>query len=185
MADVLWAAATRHPFLHAVRDGTITDSAFDSWLAQDALFVADLLSFQARLLARAPRPAQGVLAAGCAALVAELDWFEDKASQRGIDLDQPALPATVAYGELLTRLEDSPTDAALTALWVIERVYLMAWTSASSPASPFKEFVDHWTDSDFVAYVEALGDVADPVEYASLVDEVLAHEIEFWDMALA
>ncbi|HEX7824364.1 MAG TPA: TenA family transcriptional regulator, partial [Mycobacterium sp.] len=76
MLDPLWSAATRHPFLDAVRDGTIADEAFDRWLAQDALFVADLLAFQARLLGRAPRHAQAVLAGGCVALVSELDWFE-------------------------------------------------------------------------------------------------------------
>jgi hypothetical protein len=30
--DPLWSAATRHPFLAALREGTITDSAFDRWL---------------------------------------------------------------------------------------------------------------------------------------------------------
>jgi thiaminase/transcriptional activator TenA len=30
--DRLWTAATRHPFLDAVREGTITDLAFDRWL---------------------------------------------------------------------------------------------------------------------------------------------------------
>src|SRR5258708_14535308 len=90
--DRLWTAATRHPFLDAVREGTITDSAFDRWFGQDALFVGDLLTFQARLLARAPRPAQRGLHGGCLALVAELDWFEVQAARRGIDLGQPALP---------------------------------------------------------------------------------------------
>ncbi|MDK3255060.1 hypothetical protein [Blastococcus capsensis] len=56
-----WSGATAHPFLHAVRDGTVPEPAFDTWLVQDARFVADLLRFQARLLARAPRPAQAVL----------------------------------------------------------------------------------------------------------------------------
>jgi thiaminase len=74
--DSLWTAATRHPFSGAVRDAKIADAAFDRWLAQDALFVADLLTFQARLLARAPRPAQRILAQGCLALAQELDWFE-------------------------------------------------------------------------------------------------------------
>jgi thiaminase/transcriptional activator TenA len=143
--DSLWTAATRHPFLDAVRDGTITDSAFDRWLAQDALFVADLLTFQARLLARAPRPAQVVLAGGCAALVAELDWFEDQATRRGLDLNTSALPATLAYRELLQRLDAAPYEAAVTALWVIERVYLLAWTSAASDSTPFSEFVEHWS----------------------------------------
>ncbi len=89
-----WARATRHPFLAAVRDGTLPDGAFDTWLVQDALFVADLLRFQARLLARAPRPAQAVLAGGLVSLVAELDWFEEQAAARGLDLHAAPLPAT-------------------------------------------------------------------------------------------
>ena len=48
-----WDAATRHPFLRAVGGGTA--STFGVWLAQDALFVANLVVFQARLVARAPR----------------------------------------------------------------------------------------------------------------------------------
>ena len=50
-----WSHATRHPFLEAVRDGPLTESAFEAWLAQDYRFVSDLLAFQGRLLARAPR----------------------------------------------------------------------------------------------------------------------------------
>ena len=92
---------------------------------QDALFVGDLVTFQARLLARAPRTAQTVLAGGCVALVAELDWFEDQAAQRGMNLEQTALPATLAYRELLGRLDATPYEAAVTALWVLERVYLL------------------------------------------------------------
>ena len=88
MSDELWTSATRHPFLNAVRDGTITDEAFDRWLVQDAIFVADLLKFQARLLARSPRRAQAVLVSGCAALVAELDWFEEQARRR-LDSETP------------------------------------------------------------------------------------------------
>lgn len=97
MHDDLWDAATRHRFLDQVRDGTIGDSEFNRWLVQDALFIADLLTFQARLLARAHRTAQSTLAAGCSALVDELDWFDEQAARRGIDLDRPALPATLAY----------------------------------------------------------------------------------------
>jgi formylaminopyrimidine deformylase / aminopyrimidine aminohydrolase len=52
-----WARATRSPFLDAVRDGSLPPAVFDTWLVQDAHFLGDLLRFQARLLARAPRPA--------------------------------------------------------------------------------------------------------------------------------
>jgi thiaminase/transcriptional activator TenA len=183
--DSLWAAATRHPFLDAVRDGTISDAAFDRWLVQDAAFVADLLTFQARLLARAPRHAQAVLAGGCVALVDELDWFARQATRRGLDLNAPALPTTLAYRMLLQRLDVEPYDAAVTALWVLERVYLLAWRSAASGSSPFAEFVEHWTAPAFADYVDALGKLADPDSYDELVGEVLSHEVAFWEMALA
>jgi thiaminase/transcriptional activator TenA len=182
--DDLWTAATRHPFLDAVREGTISESAFNRWLAQDALFVGDLLTFQARLLARAPRSAQGVLAGGCVALVDELDWFEQQAARRDIDLAEAPLPATSGYRELLQRLDTLPFDAAVTALWVLERVYLLAWTHASSAASPFGEFTRHWTDPAFASYVDALGESASPTEHDDLVAVVLTCEVSFWDMAL-
>ncbi|MGP4058406.1 TenA family transcriptional regulator [Mycobacterium sp. 4D054] len=184
MLDELWATATRHRFLADVREGTITDADFDRWLVQDAVFVADLLTFQARLLARAPRPAQTTLAGGCAALVSELDWFDWQAAQRGIDTDQPALPATLKYRELLQRLDTAPYEAAITALWVIEKVYLLAWATAASDSSPYREFVEHWTAPGFADYVRALEGLATPAGHDDVIAEVLSHEVAFWDMAL-
>jgi len=183
--DDPWTAATRHAFLDAVREGTIADAAFDRWLAQDARFVADLLAFQARLLARAPRPAQATLAGGCAALVEELDWFEVQASRRGLDLGQPALPATLAYAALLRRLDALPYEDAVTALWVLERVYLQAWAHAAPSTGRYREFVEHWTAPEFAGYVSALEALAGPHGRDALVAEVLAQEVAFWDMALA
>lgn len=184
MIDELWTAATRHRFLDAVRDGTIADREFNRWLAQDALFVSDLLTFQARLLARAERRAQSALAAGCAALVAELDWFDEQAAIRAIDMNRSPLPATLAYRELLARLDTAPYESAITALWVIERVYLLAWTTATSDSSPYGEFVEHWTHPEFADYVHALGELATPDGHDDVVAEVLSHEVAFWDMAL-
>ncbi|MDG4664085.1 TenA family transcriptional regulator [Mycobacterium sp. 236(2023)] len=184
MLDDLWAEATRHRFLDAVRDGAITDADFNRWLVQDSVFVGDLLTFQARLLARAQRNAQATLASGCVALESELAWFDEQAALRGIDMDQPPLPATLAYRALLTRLDEAPYDTAITALWVVEEVYLRAWTTAASESSPYREFVEHWTDPGFAAYVAALRDLAVPAGRDDIIAEVLSHEIAFWDMAL-
>lgn len=185
MPDNLWTAATQHPFLIAVRDQTITTAAFERWLVQDALYVADLLAFQARLLARAPRRALRVLADGCAGLAAELDWFDQHACHRGLSLDQPKLPATSAYAALLARLDEEPYEPAVTALWALEQVYLDGWSSAkASPTSPFAQFVDHWTAPAFQTYVQALAALAAPRAHPALVAEVLQHEVAFWDMAL-
>lgn len=183
MLDDLWAAATRHQFLYSVRDGTIAPSDFHRWLAQDAVFVTDLLAFQARLLARAHRDAQSTLAAGCVALVAELDWFDEQATAAGITMNQAPLPATLAYRDLLAQLDTEDYPTAVTALWVIEEVYLRAWTTAASDSSPYREFVEHWTDPGFATYVGALRDLAVPAAHEQVIAQVLSHEIAFWDMA--
>ncbi|SNS76932.1 thiaminase (transcriptional activator TenA) [Geodermatophilus saharensis] len=180
-----WGRATRAPFLDAVRDGTLPPAAFDTWLVQDAWFLADLLRFQARLLARAPRPAQAVLAAGCVALVEELDWFARVAEERDLDLAAPRLPATIAYGDLLYRLDAADVGTALTALWAVERAYLDAWWSARPGAERYRAFVEHWTAPGFASYVaglQAAADDAGPADEPVFL-EVAAAEEAFWGMA--
>ena len=184
--DALWTAATRHAFLDGVRDGTLPVAALDTWLAQDALFVADLLAFQARLLARAPRSDQAVLAGGAVALVDELDWFERLADVRGLDLAAEPLPATLAYRALLQRLDAAPYADALGCLEVVERVYLEAWRWALPGAPAYADLVEHWTTPGFAAYVDGLaaasGRAGPPDE--ALVAEVLRQEAAFWAMTL-
>jgi thiaminase len=186
-----WRRATRHPFLDAVRDGTVPASAFDTWLVQDAHFVTDLLAFQARLLARAPRAAQPVLAEGCVSLVEELAWFDEQAAVRGLDLDRPRLPATETYGHLLQRLDRADVPTALTALWTIERTYLDAWSGALPGAPAYREFVEHWTVPGFAAYVALLQEAADAAGEPSggavdaLFLEVTDAETAFWSTALS
>jgi thiaminase len=180
------ATATRHPFLDGVRDGTLPVAALDTWLVQDALFVADLLAFQARLLARAPRPAQAVLAGGAVALVEELDWFEGLAADRGLDLSASPRRATREYALLLQRLDAAPYPDAVGCLWVLEQVHLDAWASASPGAQRYAELVEHWTTPGFaacVAALQALSEQAGPPD-EDLVGQVLDQEAAFWQMAL-
>lgn len=186
MSDELWQAATEHDFVVGVRDGTVeAAAAFDRWLVQDAYFVADLLNFQALLLARSPRPAQAPLAAGCVGLVAELAWFESHAAGRGLDLAAPRAAATDDYAGLLDRLDADPVPVALTALWTIEQVYLDAWTFARGDGTgPYAEFVAHWTEPAFAAYVAELRGLVDPAAHRETVAAVLRCELAFWDTAL-
>jgi thiaminase len=184
-----WGRATRHRLLVAIRDGELSATAFDTWLAQDYVFVGDLLAFQARLLARAPRPAQAVLVAGAAALVDELTWFEAQARIRR--LPAPAVtpqPATLAYRQLLHDLDGADVPLALAMLWTIERTYLDAWSFAAPGAAPYRAFVEHWTTPGFADYVAELATVADQLAPAEpSIDRhflaVVAAEIAFWDMA--
>jgi formylaminopyrimidine deformylase / aminopyrimidine aminohydrolase len=189
----VWQEATRHPFLEAVRKGSCASGVFEAWLAQDYLFVGDALIFQARLLARAPRPTQAVLAGGLVAIEAELGWFEEQAERLGLVLDAPRHPTTVTYRDLLTSLEREPYPAAITALWAIERAYLEAWRSAAPGHPEYRQFVEHWTTLEFADYVTGLEEAADDalrdsgeqergrVEAAFL--EVARLERDFWEMA--
>lgn len=187
-----WRGATSHPFLEAVRDGTLPREAFDLWLAQDYLFVADLLTSQSRILARAPRRDQAVLAGVLVAAEVELGWFEAKASERGLDLGASRLPATEDYRRLMSRMEDAPYAAAITGVWTIERAYLEAWRSAKPPAA-YAEFVEHWTTPEFAEYVAGLEraaddalDAADGTEREAAGDAFLSVarlERDFWEMA--
>jgi thiaminase/transcriptional activator TenA len=186
-----WRAATRHPFLDAVREGTLPTGAFTAWLIQDYLFVMDLLGFQARLLARAPRPAQAVLAAGLVAVEAELGWFEAQAQGWGVAVMGSRHPATAAYRDFLMGLEREASPTAITTLWALERAYLDAWRSAAPGDPQYRAFVEHWTAPSFAAYVGDLERTADRALAGGAADqaaegaflEVARLERDFWQMA--
>jgi thiaminase/transcriptional activator TenA len=183
-----WHQATRHQLLVAVRDGDLATAVFDAWLAQDYRFVGALLRFQARLLGRAPRHAQAVLAEGVTALVDELSWFEGLAGDRGIDLTTAPRPAVLAYGRLLDELDTADFAVALAMLWAIERTYLDAWSFAAPGADAYRDIVEHWTAPPFAAYVEALAAATvtagpDEASVDRYFPRIVDAEIAFWAMA--
>lgn len=183
-----WTASTEHPFLVAVRDGSLHESAFVTWLVQDHLFVEDLLWFQSRLLARAPDAARAVLAGGLVTLVDELAWFATMAEQRGLSLVAHRGVEAQAAADFLEELDTAPMQDALVGLWGIERAYLDAWSFAAPGAEPFREHVTHWTTPEFGVYVAGLEAAADDViddsaRAAGVLVKVAAMEQDFWDMA--
>jgi formylaminopyrimidine deformylase / aminopyrimidine aminohydrolase len=189
----LWADATRHEFLTAVGGAAEgSAAAFARWLAQDVVFVRDLIDFQARLLGRAPRPAQRVLAEGIVGLFAELDWFAEQADALGVDFDAEPESVTLDYRRFLQRLDREPYPVAIAALWTLERVYLDAWRHAGAAGSggSFAAAIEHWTDPDFAEYVSRLEEAADASltdvaeqQVLDVVRAVLDLECAFWEMA--
>ncbi len=190
-----WREATRHLFLDGAREGTLPADAFERWLVQDRLYVSDLLVFQARLLARTPRPAQAVVAGGLVAAEAELTWFEGLARERSITLEVPHHPTAAAYRELLHELDAESYPVGIVALWAIERAYLEAWRSALPGHPDYREFVEHWTTPDFAAYVAGLEAAANAAMDEASSDEreraeemflaVARLEKDFWEMAFS
>jgi thiaminase/transcriptional activator TenA len=188
-----WQAATRHPFLNAVASDTLPQAAFNAWLAQDYLFVGDLLSFQARLLVRAPRADQAVLISGLLGLESELGWFETHAARAGLPLPDSRHAVTVQYRNLMEELAQQPYGVAVVGLWAIERAYHDAWQSALPGGPNYREFIEHWTVPAFADYVRGLelaastalvGMSRDERRLAQLaVTDVARLEAAFWQMA--
>jgi thiaminase len=151
-----WQAATVHPFLAGVREGSVPEDAFDRWLAQDYLYVQALVRAQSRIAAAAPLADVGLLAGGVVATVGELGWFEEMAARRGVVLDALMHPATRAYCDFLLALTYSGYPAQITAIWALERTYLESWEGARPGAQPYREFVKRWTTDGFRSYVADL-----------------------------
>jgi len=179
----VWESATKAPFLDAVRDGSLAEAAFEKWLVQDYLFVRDLLRFQAHLLAVAPRSGQRVLAGGLVALEAEMAWFEGHAARRGIGFERERHRTTEAYRR---QLNSNAVDwkSGITALWAGERAYLESWSGVAPGAAAYRDFVAHWTDPGFSAYVAELATLVDAAgaDESTFLD-ICALERDFWEMA--
>ena len=181
-----WRAATSHPFLEGVRRGDLPEGTFAAWLQQDHLFVGDLLAFQARLLAMAPRCAQRVLTAGLVALEAELTWFEQNAVRDGVVLGATRHPTTEAYRAELDGLLREPFDVGITGLWALELAYLEAGRGAAPGGRRYRAYVEHWTTPQFADYVAGLETHAKDSSAAEAAWLRIVHlERDFWDMALA
>ena len=190
-----WRAATVHPFLAGVRDGSLPGDSFDRWLAQDYLYAQALVRAQSRITAAAPFADIGLLAGGVVAIVEELAWFEDMAARRGVALDAPMHPANRAYCDFLLTLTYSAYPAQITAIWALERAYLDSWDGARPGAEPYREFVERWTTDAFRSYVGDLQTAVDRQLAASADEEareaaeafswVTQYERGFWDMAMS
>ncbi len=187
----LWQAATHHAFLDEVRDGTLAPAAFARWLCQDYHFGLALTRAEARAFAVAPREDLELLVAGIQAMVAEIERFERKASERAIVLDVPLHPTARAYIDYLQALADEPYSVQLTALWALELAYLEGWRTALPGAPAFREFVEHWTNDGFAAYVTALERATNRVlaqggdAERQAFRRVAKYERAFWEMAFA
>jgi thiaminase len=184
-AGGLWQDATTAEFLEVTGDGTVPQEAFERWLAQDYLFARGLVSFQAVMVAKAPRAAHGPLIGGLAALDAEMSWFESHLADRGIDLQTKAHQVCRRYVDFLVASAYSAPFEVLTAiLYGVEVSYLAAW-SALAATGPYAEFIQRWSSESFAAYVRSLLDLCcrhpHPGQQAAF-NEVLRHERDFWRM---
>ncbi len=192
-ADEWASASTDTAFIAGARDGSLAVEAFERWLVQDRLFVTGLVAAQRRVAEHATGETQQTLLDGADGLDEELAWFVEKGVERGLNLDVAPVPTCTEFVAYLDSLVAEPLPVALTAIWTLERAYLDAWSAARPGAEAYREFVEHWANDEFRAYVDRLGEAATEVLRTASEAEreaavaafhrVVDFERRFWEMS--
>ena len=188
-----WQEATVHPFLEGCKLGAIASEQFNTWLVQDYLFVKELTRLAARVLAVAPSHHFDVLLTGLNGLKAELNWFQEKAAERHLNIDTTKHKTCQAYCDFLESIAEKPYAVIATAFWAIESAYSQAWQFPGEMSQQYAEFAKRWGNPQFVDYVKRLEYQADKaLQNASEIEQQEAEEAflqvatlekEFWQMA--
>jgi thiaminase len=197
-AKPVWDKMLSHRFLEEVGRGTISKSAFQTWLVQDYLFVREALRFLGALILKSPqRDISLALVDSLGALKRELSMFEGYAKKMGISLEAEKSRVCRSYTDFLVALALSRSfEEALSALWCAEKAYLDSWMAAKRLANdqnPYLVFIDNWTGDAMQTYVawleETLERLAEekPEREIKAIEETFiltaTYELMFWDMA--
>ncbi|MGD1953262.1 MAG: TenA family transcriptional regulator [Leptolyngbyaceae cyanobacterium] len=188
-----WQAATVHPFLAQCQQGTIQPPQFNIWLVQDYHFVIEFTRLAANLIQTAPVHHIDTLLSGIVALKDELSWFQAKAAERQLTLDQPLQPTCQTYRQFMTGLAQQPYAVKAIGFWAIELAYNQGWQIHSPMPEPYTEFADRWGNTAFTSYVQLLAQQADSslqtvdemvqAEAKAVFLKVASLEKDFWQMA--
>jgi thiaminase len=192
----LWAAMAGHPFVLALAQGTLPDSALQAWVQQDRNFVVEERRVVATLRVHGlPSRLDDLLADLDHSLAVEAEAFTQMAAEHGVAAEVEPWPLCLGYTSYLRCAAYDGALEGLTALYAAERAYLDTWTAVAtrSPAdSAYHAWIQNWSGEPFRAFVTALGRNLD--ELAGTLSPALAgrlgvlftgaarFELAFWEM---
>jgi thiaminase len=187
---IVWQRILDHPFVQRTSDGSLPRATFDRWLIEDHFFVLSFRAFLEALATVAPDDqAREVLAGGLAALVPELELFEDEAAGRGLDLTAEPSLLNLGYSSYLLASVAEGWPVGITVLYAVEKAYYDAWASvrdSTGPDTPYAGFIANWSSPEFSGYVDQLGALVDREELTDAMsrgfDRVVRFELAFWDL---
>ena len=201
--EPIYAAILAHPFLAGLTDGTLPDSSFAYYLAQDAHYLRDYARALAVVAAKAPTHADAAMFGRHAAETAEVEMalHESLLPQLGVDvatLDAIApSPTTTAYTSYLlaTCYGGSFAEglaAVLPCYWIYQRVG-EALVHRGSPDPRYQRWIDTYAGEEFAAVVDQVLALADRVGPTLGTDDAqraeqhfvatARYEWMFWDAA--
>ncbi|KAF1882088.1 hypothetical protein Lal_00038732 [Lupinus albus] len=194
-------AATRHPMLKSIRDGTINLAFFKTWLAQDYLFVRALVPFVGSVLTKARKESDDsahdieVILKGMASLEDEILWFKKEADkwvsvfnwvgthlryQNGTSDFYSIRPSFLMFLENL-RNENVEYIVAMTAFWAIESVYHESFShcleEGSKTPEEVKESCERWGNEGFGLYCQSLQNIVNRCSQKASEDELKKAEL--------
>jgi thiaminase/transcriptional activator TenA len=188
----LAAAASAHPFVTGIADGTLPRERFAGYVAQDAFFLEAFARAYALGVAHSPdRATLDVFADLLAGVREELRLHASYAQRWGIDLAavQPA-PATLAYTDfLLATASLGGVGLTCAAMTPCMRLYAHLGQSLAARAEgQYTEWVDTYADAAFeqlAATLEGLLDStgADTPELQRAYRRAMQLEVGFFDSA--
>jgi thiaminase (transcriptional activator TenA) len=201
--DTIYAAILDHPFLTGLTDGSLPESAFGYYVAQDAHYLRDYARALAVVGAKAPTHADTAMFGKHAAETAEVELalHTTLLPQLGIDpaaLDAiPPSPTTTAYTSYLLAVTYGGSfaeglAAVLPCYWIYQRVG-EALVERGSPDPRYQRWIDTYAGDEFAAAVAAVLAVADRIGDSLGADEAVRsqrhfvttsrYEWMFWDAA--
>lgn len=170
---LIYIGATRHPFILAIRDGTVNYSSFKKWLGQDYIFVREFVAFAASVLIKAWKESDDsegdteVILGGMAGLHDEIAWFKKEASKWGVELSETVpQKANQVYCRFLESLMSPEVDytVAITVFWAIEAVYQESFAHCLEPDTntppELQEVCQRWGNDGFGQYCHSLKKIA-------------------------
>jgi thiaminase/transcriptional activator TenA len=203
IADPIWEAQHRHPFVRGIGNGTLALDRFKFWMRQDYVFLIEY----SRLLALAAARSQDLPTMTRfaelmqATLTVEMELHRGYAAEFGIAAAElarePRAPVTQGYTDFLLRTAALGDYAELVAallpcMWGFSEIGLRL-AAGGRPAEPrYAKWIDMYADPEFAALaawcrnlLDGLAEKRDaggcaPLSVAFLTSS--RYELAFWEM---
>jgi len=204
VADPIWTAQQRHPFVRGIGDGTVDRERFKHWVRQDYLFLIEYARLFAIGAARAPDLGTMTAFANLTqeTLTTEMSLHRGYAAEFGIseaELESEVkAPTTQAYTDFLLRTAALGDFAELVAallpcMWGFNEIGLALKARGVPADRQCAEWVEMYASPEFGALAtwcrELLDRLAAGTDEARLVrlEEAFLtssrYELQFWEMA--
>jgi thiaminase (transcriptional activator TenA) len=202
-ARPIWDAQLEHPFVRGIADGTLDEERFKRWVRQDYLYLVDFARMFAWAAAKADRLESMSWYASALDLTLNTEMalhrrYAERFGIRAEELERERMwPTTRAYTDFLIRTAaDGDMADLLAALLPCAWGYVHIGgqlTEGGRPADQrYADWIDQYTDQEFVQAVEWLRDEMDRLASGTTVEKrrrltelfLLSsrYEWQFWEM---